>query len=58
MTFQSEPKKQNPYPKLLNEFEKKRNRDWLKAKQGMKENQSFKSLDSKRLQMFSGKRGK
>ncbi len=58
MTYQSEPKKQNPYPKLLNEFERKRTRDWPKAKQSFKENLSVKALDSRRVQMFSGKRGK
>ena len=59
MTYKKKPEKQTTYPELLNTFEKKRKRDWLKAKQGIKkENISFKDLDSRRLQMFSGKRGK
>jgi len=58
MTFQAKPKQKNVYPKLLNEFEKRRTRDWLKAKLTRQQNLSVKAMDSRRMQMFSGKRGK
>ena len=64
--FKANPKQQNDYPKLLNEAEKKRHRDELKAKlgtkkdnfKGLKANKSLKDLNSRRLQMYSGNRGK
>lgn len=62
MSFKNNPKKQNIYAKMLSSFEEKRKKEWLKSalksKEGIKTNLSFKALDSKRLQMFSGKRGK
>jgi hypothetical protein len=62
MTYQVKPKQKNTYPAQLSQFERKRKRDWLKAglktQQPIKENQSFKDRDSRKLQMFSGKRGK
>ncbi|MFC1711552.1 hypothetical protein ACFLZ1_03115 [Patescibacteria group bacterium] len=58
MTFKGTPKKKSNYPKILSTFEKKRKKDWLKAKQGKKENRSFKDVNSRMVQMFSGKRGK
>lgn len=60
--FQAKPKQKNIYPEMLANFEQKRQSDWLKAKlagqKGIKPNVSFKDLNSRRLQMFSGKRGK
>jgi hypothetical protein len=62
MSFQAKPKQKNIYPEMLANFEEKRRKGWLKAKltgqAGMKPNASFKGLNSRRLQMFSGKRGK
>ena len=63
MTQKAKPKKQNTYPKLLNEFEKKRHQDWVinnankKANLG-KINPGFQAKNSQLLQRFSGKRGK
>lgn len=58
MTYQGKPKQKSNYPGILTYFEKKRKKDWLKAKQGIKENKSFKIRNSKMVQMVSGKRGK
>jgi len=58
MTFQKNPKQKSTYPKLLNEFDKRRTRDWVKAKIGIQQNLSVKAADARRMQMFSGKRGK
>lgn len=58
-TFQGKPKKKSNYPKILSTFEKKRKKDWLKAGyKTKKENQSFKAINSKMVQRFSGKLGK
>ena len=38
MTYKKKPKKQNPYPKLLNEFERKRTRDWVIDKASQRAN--------------------
>lgn len=57
-SFKSKPKKQTNYPKLLNEFEKKRHQHWPELKQKIQENPLVKAMDSRRLQMVSGKRGK
>ncbi len=37
---------------------KDKRQEFLQLKKGIKPNQSFKDLSSRRLQMFSGKRGK
>jgi len=63
VTYKSKPKKQTTYPKLLNEFEKKRHQDWTidKASQSAntkKVNPKFQAKSSQLLQRFSGKRGK
>ena len=62
MTYQAELKQKSNYAGQLHQFKRKRKRDWLKgeleSQKSIKENKSFKDLDSRRLQMFSGKRGK
>jgi hypothetical protein len=59
MTFQGKPKQKSNYPGILTDFEKKRKKDWIKAKQqGKIENSSFKARNSKMVQRFSGKLGK
>jgi len=58
MTFKGKLKQKSSYSKILENFEKKRNNYWSKNKAAFKTNLSVKALDSRRLQMFSGKRGK
>ena len=60
--FKAKPKQKNIYPEMLTNFEEKRKKDWLKKKltgqTGINPNKSFKDPNSRRMQMFSGKRGK
>jgi len=58
MTFQSNPKQKSSYPGLLESFEKGRHRDWMKKDKVKQQNKSFNRVNSRMLQMFSGKRGK
>lgn len=55
--FQAKPKQKSGYPTMLSRFEEKRKGDWFKGKV-QNQNKSFNSLNSQRLQMFSGKKGK
>ena len=43
---------------ILDYLKEKRKQDFLKLQQGIKQNRSFKDLNSRSLQMFSGKRVK
>lgn len=56
--FKANPKQKSSYPGMLENFEKNRKREWIIAKAGFNQNRGFKAADSRRLQMFSGKRGK
>jgi len=48
----------NKVPKKFGGFDNKQNRSWRLKKPGFQASRSFNDLNSRRLQMFSGKRGK
>jgi hypothetical protein len=55
--FKSKPKQKSGYPGLLEAFEKQRHQVVIKSK-FKQQNKSFNSVNSRLMQMFSGKRGK